>query len=128
MYVVAARIALRLAHAHSLKEKRAVVRRIKARVEERLTIRISEVGALDMWQRAELGGAVVSVERAKAMEVVDAVIRMISDDHDVELLAQRREVMRVDAGSDQIDEPSMTVSQGTGFEPPSNWLEPEESA
>ena len=37
-----------------------VIRRIKDRVRERLGVAISEVGELDVWQRAELGCAVAS--------------------------------------------------------------------
>jgi uncharacterized protein len=74
-----ARISLALADAHSLKEKRMVIRRIKDRVRERLGVFVSEVGSpeiKDSWQRAELGVAVASSERAKALALIDEVIRV----------------------------------------------------
>ncbi|HMG20780.1 MAG TPA: DUF503 domain-containing protein, partial [Kofleriaceae bacterium] len=74
-----ARITLMLDDAHSLKDKRMVIRRIKDRVRERLGVFVSEVGSSatkDAWQRAELGVAVVSSDRQKALAVIDDVIRV----------------------------------------------------
>ena len=44
-----------------------VLRRIKDRVRERLGVIVNEVGEQDIWQRAELGCAVASGDRAKAL-------------------------------------------------------------
>lgn len=77
MYVGVAKLALAIPNAHSLKEKRMVIRRVKDRVRERLHVAINEVGALDVWQRAELGCAIPSAERAKALELVDQVVREV---------------------------------------------------
>ena len=95
MYVGIAKIALALGESHSLKEKRMVVRRIRDRVRERLGIAMNEVGAHDVWQRAELGCAVVSGERAKALEVLDAAIQIVraaAIDGGAELAAIARDV------------------------------------
>jgi uncharacterized protein YlxP (DUF503 family) len=77
MYVGLVKLALAIPSAHSLKEKRMVIRRIKDRVRERVGIAINEVGALDVWQRAELGAAVTSGDRAKALELVDHIVREV---------------------------------------------------
>jgi uncharacterized protein len=74
-----ARISLMLAEAHSLKEKRMVLRRIKDRVRDRLGVFVSEVGSpesKDAWQRSELGVAVASSDRQKALALIDDVIRV----------------------------------------------------
>lgn len=71
-----AKISLVIDQSHSLKEKRMVLRRIKDRVRERLHVNLNEVGELDNWQRAELGTAVVSSDRAKALELIDDVVRV----------------------------------------------------
>ncbi len=129
MYVAAARLALRIDHSHSLKEKRAVIRRLKARVQERLHVGLTEVGSLDAWQRAELGAAVVSGDRSKANEVLDAVVRMLSEEPACELLAQRREVMRLDAGDDLSSEGvAGTTPLDTTFSPPAHWLAAEDES
>lgn len=76
MYVGMAKLSLVIDQSHSLKEKRMVLRRIKDRVRERAHVLLSEVGAQDVWQRAELGCAVASADRAKALEVIDEVVRV----------------------------------------------------
>lgn len=76
MYVGMAKLRLAIPGAHSLKEKRMVIRRIKDRVRERVGVIVNEVGALDTWQRAELGCAVASGDRAKALELLDEVVRV----------------------------------------------------
>jgi len=53
-----------------------VIRRIKDRVRERVGVAVSEVGEHERWQRAELGCAVTSGERAKALEILDDVVRV----------------------------------------------------
>ncbi|MGE0395738.1 MAG: DUF503 domain-containing protein [Kofleriaceae bacterium] len=78
MYVGIARLTVVIGQAHSLKEKRMVLRRVKDRVKERLGIAINEVGSQDTWQAAELGVAVTSSERAKAYELIDDVIRVVA--------------------------------------------------
>ena len=67
------------ADSHSLKDKRMVLRRIKDRVRERLGVFVSEVGSpevKDAWQRSELGVAVASGDRQKALALIDDVIRV----------------------------------------------------
>ena len=54
-----------------------VIRRVKDRVRERLGVAVNEVGALDVWQRAELGAAVTSADRGKALELVDQIVREV---------------------------------------------------
>src|SRR5215470_1059019 len=73
------RISLLLADAHSLKDKRMVIRRIKDRVRDRLGVFVNEVGSpevKDAWRHGELGVAVVSSDRQKALAVIDDVIRL----------------------------------------------------
>jgi uncharacterized protein YlxP (DUF503 family) len=71
-----AKISLVIDQSHSLKEKRMVLRRIRDRVRERLHVNVNEVGEHDNWQRAELGTAVVSADRTKALELIDEVVRV----------------------------------------------------
>ena len=78
MYVALAKLVVAVGQAHSLKEKRMVVRRIKDRVRDRLGVVVNEVGDQDVWQRAELGCAVVSADRAKATGKIDEVIRVVA--------------------------------------------------
>ncbi|MEJ7598107.1 MAG: DUF503 domain-containing protein [Kofleriaceae bacterium] len=76
MYVGIARLTVLIGDSHSLKEKRMVIRRIKDRVRDRLGVVVNEVAELDKHQRAELGCAVVSGDRTKALELIDEVVRV----------------------------------------------------
>ena len=76
-----------------------VLRRIKDRVRERLHINLNEVGEHDVWQRAELGCAVVSSDRTKALELIDEVVRVAMSAGGAEIVAMARTVTTFDAES-----------------------------
>lgn len=62
----------------NLKEKRGVVRKILGRCRERFPVSAAEVGAHDLWQRAELGFAVVVQDEAAA----DSVFARVEEEID----------------------------------------------
>lgn len=99
MYVGIARISLVIGESHSLKEKRMVLRRIKDRVRERIGVVVNEVGELDTWQRAELGAAVVSADRAKALELLDDVVRIAMAAGGAEIVAIAKDAITFEAPS-----------------------------
>jgi uncharacterized protein YlxP (DUF503 family) len=72
--VAVARLELRIPFAHSLKEKRKVIRSLMGKVKARFDVRMSEVGDHDRWQSAEVGFAVVGSSRAVLEGVVDSVV------------------------------------------------------
>jgi uncharacterized protein YlxP (DUF503 family) len=76
MYVGVVRLTVVIDQSHSLKEKRMAIRRIKDRVRERVGVAVNEVGEHDRWQVAELGCAVTSGDRPKALEILDDVVRV----------------------------------------------------
>ena len=61
---------LHLASCQSLKDKRSVLQSLKADL-RRLNVSVAEVGAQDLWQRAELACAAVGSDR----RVVDEMLR-----------------------------------------------------
>ena len=83
MTVGIARVTLFLPSSHSLKEKRMVLRRVKARLQEKFNVAVAEVGENDLWQRAALGVTVVGNERRFTESVLDEVIRFIRGEVDV---------------------------------------------
>ncbi|HEX5063901.1 MAG TPA: DUF503 domain-containing protein [Kofleriaceae bacterium] len=99
VYVGMAKISLVIDQSHSLKEKRMVLRRIRDRVRERLHVNINEVGELDNWQRAELGCAVVSGDRAKALELIDDIVRVAMQAGGAQIFAIAKTVVTFDAES-----------------------------
>lgn len=108
-----ARISLALADAHSLKEKRMVIRRIKDRVRERLGVFVNEVGpseSKDSWQRSELGVAVASSDRIKALALIDDVIRVAMDAGGAEIVAVAKDAITFDAEAS----PLVVIDDRTG--------------
>ncbi|MGN6110669.1 MAG: DUF503 family protein [Kofleriaceae bacterium] len=115
MYVGMARLTVVVGQSHSLKEKRMAVRRIKDRVRERVGVVVNEVGELDNWQRAELGCAVVSVERQRALELLDEVVRVTAAAavaSDAQLMAVAKDAWTFDAPSAPL--PAIDERTGAG--------------
>jgi len=83
MTVGIARLTLFLPEAHSLKEKRMVLRRIKDRAQQKFNLSIAEVGDNDLWQRAVLGIAVVGNGRRFVESALDEIIRFVRDEAEV---------------------------------------------
>lgn len=110
MYVGMARLTLVIANAHSLKEKRMVLRRIKDRVRERVGVAVSEVGAQDQWQRAELGVAVATGERQQALELLDEVVRVAMTASGGQIVAIAKDAITFDTEAT----PAITVDDRTG--------------
>ena len=77
MTVGIARLTLFLPGSHSLKEKRMVLRRVKALVRDKFNAAIAEVAENDLWQRAALGVAVIGGDRAFTEQALDEVIRFV---------------------------------------------------
>lgn|ERR1041384_511209 len=83
MTVGIARITLFLPASHSLKEKRAVLRRLKSQVRDKFNAAIAEVGEHELWQRVALGLAVVGKDRAFTEAALDELVRFVEGHADV---------------------------------------------
>jgi len=70
MYTAVQTWTLHLEGCQSLKDKRSVLQSLKADL-RRLNVSVAEVGAQDLWQRAELACAAVGSDR----RVVDEMLR-----------------------------------------------------
>lgn len=90
MCTVSVLLTIALPGVHSLKEKRAVVRSLVARLRSRLDLTAAEVGAQDLLQRAEVGFAVVSEHCFTARRLADEARRFVDDE-----LLGRAEVIAV---------------------------------
>ncbi|MDQ4132776.1 MAG: DUF503 domain-containing protein [Actinomycetota bacterium] len=85
MHVLIVRIELHLPQSRSLKEKRAAIRPVVEGVRNRFSLSVAEVDYQDKWQRAAIGGAVVSASQAHAREVVEAVERYVWSKPEIEV-------------------------------------------
>jgi hypothetical protein len=64
---------LRLAGAHSLKDKRQVVLGLKERLRRKFNVAVAEIDCQELWQRAVLAAVTVSADRVHAAQVLQAV-------------------------------------------------------
>jgi uncharacterized protein YlxP (DUF503 family) len=63
--------------AHSLKEKRSVVKSIKDRLHNEFNLSVAETAHHDAWQTAELTACTVAVDRRQADSVLAAADRLV---------------------------------------------------
>ena len=94
MIVAVARLSLYIPHSHSLKEKRAVIRKLVDRTQARFKLHVAEVGGQDTWQRAQLGFAVVGSDAQVVESIADEVVRSIQSGIEGEVVAIDRELLR----------------------------------
>ena len=81
MVVGVLRLTLYLAESHSLKEKRAVLRKIKSRVRNEFNVSIAECDEHDLWQKALLGICQVGADQAYVDGALRAVVHFIDGLH-----------------------------------------------
>lgn len=91
MIVGICKLDLHLGGHRSLKEKRKIIRKIKDSVLSRFKVVVSEVGSNDLWQRAELGFAVVGNSQPDINSRMDKVINFVSDTSEGYLIDKRDE-------------------------------------
>ena len=77
MVVGICRVSLTLPEAHSLKEKRMVLRPLKDKARQKFNLAIAEVGDGDVWQSALIGFAVVANERRFVESMVEKIVNWI---------------------------------------------------
>jgi uncharacterized protein YlxP (DUF503 family) len=63
--------------AHSLKEKRSVVKSLKDRLHNEFNLSVAETGHHDVWQSAELTACIVAVDRRQADSVLASADRLV---------------------------------------------------
>ena len=86
---------LLLGQSHSLKEKRMVVRSVKAQLTNRVGCSIAEVDHHDVWQRARLTLACVAREASEAERLLDDAERWLHGQR-YELFGTERDLVTVD--------------------------------
>jgi uncharacterized protein YlxP (DUF503 family) len=98
MYVASLTVELHLPHAHSLKDKRSLLRPILDGCRRRFAVAAAEVDHQDLWQRATLTVATVSGSARHADEVLDAVERFVWSFPEAEVTSSARDWLRPGEG------------------------------
>jgi uncharacterized protein len=68
---------LHLVGAHSLKDKRSVLKSLKDRLHNEFNVSVAETAHHDSWQHAELTACLVATDRRHAESVLSAVDRFV---------------------------------------------------
>ncbi|ASB89570.1 DUF503 domain-containing protein [Bacillus sonorensis] len=77
--------------ASSLKEKRAVLKRVMTRIRGRFNVSISEIDYQDTWQRTSFGIAAVSSSRVQTEKELQRVLAFIDSFPEIERTITRTE-------------------------------------
>ncbi|MCR1898354.1 DUF503 domain-containing protein [Irregularibacter muris] len=93
MFVGICTLECRIQEAHSLKEKRSVVKSVMERIKARFNVSIIEADQQDIWQRAEIGFACVSLSQIQARKTVEKIIDFIEKDHRLEIMDSAVEIL-----------------------------------
>lgn len=87
MHAAAARFEIRIPEAHSLKQKRSVVKPLSAAIVKTHAVSLAEVDHQAAWQRCALGVAVVASHPSQLDRILLAVEEMIDTFDDVQLVS-----------------------------------------
>ena len=86
MHVLAVVYDLHIPGCQSLKERRSVLRPLLSDLARRFGVSVAETGHTDLWQRAEVGMAVVSGQPGQCRSLADDVDRFIWSIPEIEVV------------------------------------------
>jgi len=87
------RVYFMILDAHSLKEKRMVLRSLKDRLLNKFNISVAEIGSNDKWQVGELGIVTVANDGKHVNSVMDEVKRFIQSNPAIRVIESDVEVI-----------------------------------
>lgn len=93
MVVGVCRVDLYISGSSSLKDKRQVLRKVIGRVREKFELPLNEVGHNDLWQRAQLGFAIVGNDRTHVGSLVDSIVNFIRGLYVAEVVDRKMEIL-----------------------------------
>ena len=88
-------ITFRLHDCRSLKGKRKVVKAIINRIQNRFNVSIAEIGANDIYQRAEIGFALVGNSRPLINSKIDKIFNLAEELGLAEIIDSEMEIMTI---------------------------------
>ncbi len=93
MVVGVCRLDLLIRASQSLKDKRQVLRKIGDRTRQKFNVALAEVGGNDLWQRSQIGFAVVGNEGRHVTSMVDTIVGFIDGLHVAEIAGREVELL-----------------------------------
>lgn len=74
----------------SLKEKRSVVKSLKAKLHDRFNVSVAETAHHDLWQRAELTACVVATDGRQADSVLESAHALVVREYRARIISLER--------------------------------------
>lgn len=92
MLVCIAEIRLHVYNAHSLKEKRSIIKRAIERVKNKFNASTAETGDHDIWQSAILGVAIAGNSKGLLERELEKILDLIESSGELEIVAVDHEI------------------------------------
>lgn len=92
MLIGVCRVSLFIPGSQSLKDRRRAVKSIKQKLRNQFNLSVAEVDDEGLWQRAELGLAIVAGDRQFADQVLAKAVDLIRQQGDIELIDYQTEI------------------------------------
>lgn len=77
----------------SLKDKRRVVKSLKARIHNKFNVSIAEIDSLEEWQTSEMGLAIVSNETKSLHQQISQIINFLEKETEFELIHIKTQIL-----------------------------------
>ena len=81
---------LEIIGAHSLKEKRSVVKGLKDRLHDRFNVSAAETAHQDLWQRAEISACVMASDKKVAESVLQQADDLVAGEYRARIIDAAR--------------------------------------
>lgn len=80
--------------AFNLKEKRSYVKSLVGKIRNKFSVSVAEVDHQNLWQRTQIGVAVVGANSAIVNSVIDKVTEFVYSNGDFEVIERKIEILR----------------------------------
>ena len=88
-------ITFRIRDCRSLKEKKGIVKSIVKQMQNNFNVSVAEIGALDVYQRTEIGFSLVSADRRMVNSKMDKMLNMVDELGLAEMLHSDLEIINL---------------------------------
>lgn len=115
MHVGLLRVTLHIPAAHSLKDRRAVLRKAIDRVKARFNVSVAEVGDSAHWQVATIAVTVVSKDKTLIEEVLGKCTSTIANTGDAMITRRESEILSYPDGETFGEDDLLATDAGLGW-------------
>ncbi len=96
MILLVMEIEFHVVEAHSLKEKRMILKSLIQKIKGKWNVSIAEVGYLDKWQRSLVGLSAVSNDKQMLERIYEKIMSSIEQQPELEILTVKKDIEYID--------------------------------